>query len=107
MAQYGVSRGTPIALPSITAPGDSDIVTAPSPYPGYGNTIGWTVKPTAASALNSTLLGSLDGVVWATVDTDSTTTNYAKAIPNLPWLFYKVNVASMTGTKIDVTLIVA
>lgn len=107
MAQQALQRSIDVALPSISAPGDSDVFALPRPVAGQGNVLAWTVKPTAITALSCTLQGSLDGVTWVTLDTDSVTTTYGKSIAGQAWQFVKVNVASMTGTKIDVVLFVA
>jgi hypothetical protein len=107
MSQYGMQRSQPLALTLMTATGDSDIVAAPRPVAGVANTLTWTSKPNSLTALNATLYGSLDGVVWVSVDSTTSTANYGKCIPQTAFLFDKVTVATLTGTFVQFTFHVA
>jgi hypothetical protein len=107
MSQYGICRSIPLTLPAVSANGDSDIVALPRPEPAFGNTLSWTVKPTA-SAQTSTLYGSLDGTNWVQIDTTNITAGvYGKTFPTMPWLFMKATLSGLTGTNVVYTFHVA
>ena len=99
LAVAGIWNGTIYTLvPTTTVTATGAAISLDFPYDKHT----WCTTIVGGSSVSATLEGSLDNVLWATLDTSTSATSECRHVVNKPVKYIRGAVGTFTGTNIKV-----